>query len=171
MEWKTTEPPKDQQILAYGYPIEKFSGLRLEITHDIVEWHDYYRAFISVDDADYNSTHYDVLGWLEVPDYLHSDPIQPVPEGKPKYAVGDVTQYETRYEGIHDVTITSVHIWPNGFYYGLDQTWYLGHGNGSVGADEIEYFHDGELYRRPISEYELDYRSEFGMMGKINGKQ
>jgi hypothetical protein len=158
--WQTTPPPYHRHILAYGYPICDISGLRDDITHKIVEaneWDD--QGFTTVND-DNSFTKFEVIGWIDIPVYPHTLPIQPLPEGQPKYKVGDVTQYKTRYEGIQNVTITSVLIWPNGFFYGLDKLWDTGHGNPKVGSDSVEYSHDGMIYCRPISELELNYGLE-----------
>jgi hypothetical protein len=72
--------------------------------------------------------------------------------------VGDKTMCHTRYDGVQEVTITKVIDWPSGWHYALEKAFNLGHGNGYLGHEEIDYFHDGQLYGRPISEDELTWR-------------
>jgi hypothetical protein len=149
--WNSMEvAPEDRRvILAYGYPLQPYSNLREDsIVALIVRSGDGW-----VMGTDWQP--FEPIEWLSVPDMPEVDDYeQRFPDAPPKYWAGQKVKFRSRYDGVIEVTITSVIRWPSGWWYGLSEIDNPGHGNPSIGHGDL-LWHDDKVFGRPARETEL----------------
>jgi hypothetical protein len=148
-----TAPGGDDPILAYGYSIEEYSGLREELATKLIclDWKNSWTISSS-------GQLFEPLGWAVVPALPKLEIVQPKPIGvSPKFSVGQQVGIDNRYDGIAVVTITAVIAWPSGWWYALNRIDNPGKGNPTIGHSRLHREHWGEcaVIGRPAMESEL----------------